>query len=81
MDFVIKSSSKPYWSFKNNIKLIKNIYISKKNVKVLIYFKIDVFYLNQFLHNLSNQIFKNLILKRFKRIEANYFYVYQENFI
>jgi hypothetical protein len=81
MDFVIKSSSKPYWSFKNDIKLIKNIYISKKYVKVLIYFKIDVFYFNQFLHNLSNQFFKNLIFKRFKRIEANYLYVYQANFI
>jgi len=31
MIFVIKSSSKPYWSFLNNIKLIKNIHISKKN--------------------------------------------------
>jgi hypothetical protein len=30
MIFVIKFSSKPYWSFKINIKLIKNIYISKK---------------------------------------------------
>jgi hypothetical protein len=28
---VIKSSSKLYWSFKNNIKLVLNIYISKNN--------------------------------------------------
>jgi hypothetical protein len=28
MIFVIKFSSKLYWSFKNNIKLIENIYIS-----------------------------------------------------
>jgi hypothetical protein len=30
MIFFIKSSSKPYWIFLNNIKLIQNIYISKK---------------------------------------------------
>jgi len=40
MIFIIKSSSKPYWSFFNNIKLIKNIYISK-NKFIL---KFDVFY-------------------------------------
>jgi len=40
-----------------------------------------MFYSNQFLRNLSNQFFKNLILIRFKGIEANYFYVYQTNFI
>jgi hypothetical protein len=40
------------------------------------YFKFDVFYFNQFLHNFSNQFFKNLILMRFKRIEAYYLYVY-----
>jgi hypothetical protein len=67
MIFVIKSSSKPYWSFKNKIKLIKKNYIN---------LKIDMFYFNQFLHN-----FSNLILIRFKGIEANYFYVYQTNFI
>jgi hypothetical protein len=39
------------------------------------------FYFNQFLHNLSNQFFKNLILIRFKGIETNYLYVYQTNFI
>jgi hypothetical protein len=39
-----------------------------KNIK----FKIDIFYFNKFLHN-----FSNLILIIFKRIEANYFYVYQ----
>jgi hypothetical protein len=33
-------------------------------------------YFNQFLHNLENNI---LII--FKGIEANYFYVYQTNFI
>ncbi len=31
---------------------------------------------NQFLHN-----FSNLILIRFKVIEANYLYVYQTNFV
>jgi hypothetical protein len=40
-----------------------------------------MFYFNQFLHNLSNQFFKNLILIRFERIEANYLYAYQTNFI
>jgi hypothetical protein len=50
-------------------------------MKILIYFKIDVFYFNQFLHNLSNQNFNNLILIRFKGIETNYLYVYQTNFI
>ncbi len=35
-----------------------------------------MFYFNQFLHN-----FSNLILIRFRGIEANYFYVYQTNFI
>jgi hypothetical protein len=40
-----------------------------------------MFYFNQFLHNLSNQFFKNLILIRFKGIEANHLYVYQTNFI
>jgi hypothetical protein len=40
-----------------------------------------VFYFNQFLQNLSDQNFKNLILIRFKGIEANYLYVYQTNFI
>jgi len=40
-----------------------------------------MFYFNQFLYNLSNQFCKNLILIRFKEIEANYLYVYQENFI
>ncbi len=33
------------------------------------------FYFNQFLHYLLNQNFKNLILIRFKGIEANYLYV------
>jgi hypothetical protein len=40
-----------------------------------------VFYFNQFLHKFSNLFFKNLILIRFKGIEANYLYVYQTNFI
>jgi len=40
-----------------------------------------MFSFNQFLYNVSNQFFKNLILIRFKRIEANYLYVYQTNFI
>jgi len=41
-------------------------------MKILFYFKIGVLYLNQFLHNFPNQFFKNLILIRFKGIEANY---------
>jgi hypothetical protein len=45
-------------------------------IKNYIYFKIDMFYFNQFLHNLSD-----FILINFKGIEANYFYVYQTNFI
>jgi hypothetical protein len=47
-------------------------------MKKIIYFKIDVFYFNQFLPNLSNQFFNNLILIRFKGIEANYLYVYKK---
>jgi hypothetical protein len=35
-------------------------------------------YFNQFLHNLLNQFFKNLILIRFKGIEANYLYVHKK---
>jgi hypothetical protein len=40
MIFVIKFLSKPYRIFKNNIKLIKKIYISKNEfyIKILIYF-------------------------------------------
>jgi hypothetical protein len=41
-----------------------------------IYFKIDVFYLNQYLHK-----FSTLILIRFKGIEANYLCVYQTSFV
>jgi hypothetical protein len=40
-----------------------------------------MFYFEQFLHNLSNQFFKNLILIKIREIEANYLYVYQTNFI
>jgi len=40
-----------------------------------------MFYFNQFLHNPSDQFFKNLILIRSKIIESNYLYVYQTNFI
>ncbi len=40
-----------------------------------------MFYFNQFFHNLSNHFLKNLMLIRFKRIEANYLYVYQRKFI
>jgi len=40
-----------------------------------------MFYFNQFLHNLSNQNFKNLILIIFKEIKTNYLYVCQTNFI
>jgi hypothetical protein len=50
-------------------------------IKILVYLKIGMSNFNQFLHNLSNQNFKNLMLIRFKRIEANYLYVYQTNFI
>jgi hypothetical protein len=35
-----------------------------------------MFYFNQFYHNLSYQVFKNLILIGFIGIEANYLYVY-----
>jgi len=35
------------------------------------YFKIEMLYFNQFLHNLSNNFFENFILIRFKEIEAN----------
>jgi hypothetical protein len=45
------------------------------------YFKFDVFYFNQSLHKFSNHFFKNLILIRFKIIEAYYLYVYQKKFI
>jgi len=37
-----------------------------------------MFYFNQFLHKILNQLFKNLILIRFKGIEANYLYVYKK---
>ncbi len=40
-----------------------------------------MFNFNQFLCNVSNHFFKNLILIRFKGIEANYLYVYQTKFI
>jgi hypothetical protein len=55
--------------------------ISQKEfyIKILIYFKIDMFHFSQILHNHSNQFFKNLILIRFKGIKVNYFYVYQKN--
>jgi hypothetical protein len=36
MIFVIKSSSKPYWRFQNNIKFIKNIYVSKKKIFLIL---------------------------------------------
>jgi hypothetical protein len=59
-----------------------NSYLKNEfNIKILISLKIDMSYFNQLLHNLSNQFFKNLMLLRFKRIEANYLYVYQTNFI
>jgi hypothetical protein len=77
--YFIKSSSKPYWKFKSNIKLIFKI-ILFFDIKIKNYFKIDVFYFDQFLHNLSNQFFKNLILI-FKGIKIKYLYVYQTNFI
>jgi hypothetical protein len=38
-----------------------------------------MFYFNQFLHNLSNQFFKNLNLISFKGIRVNHLYVYQTN--
>jgi hypothetical protein len=49
-----------FFKFLNNIELIKNIYNLKNEFKKN---KIDVFYFNQFLLNLSNQFFKNLTLK------------------
>jgi hypothetical protein len=54
MIIIVKSSSKPYWSFKSNIKLILKFYISRKNY---IYLKIYLLYFNQFLHNFSNLSF------------------------
>jgi hypothetical protein len=39
-----------------------------------------MFYFNQFLHIFQINFFKNIILVTFKRIEANYLYVYQTNF-
>ncbi len=51
---------------------------NKFYIKFLIYLKIDMFYFNEFFHNLSNQKFKNLILIKFKGIEAN-LYVYKNN--
>jgi hypothetical protein len=57
-----------------------HLYLKKEfHIKILIYVIIDVFYFNQFLHNLSNKVFKNIILIRFKEIEANYLYIYQKN--
>jgi len=78
MIFVIKFPWKPYWIFKNSIKLIKKHLYFKNEfyIEILIYFKTDVLYFIQFLHNLSNNFFKNLILIRCKKIEANYLYVY-----
>jgi len=73
MIFFTKISSKLYWSFFLKIKLIKNIYISKMKfiLNFILIFKIDMFYFNQFLHNISNSI-----LIRFKGITVNYLYVY-----
>jgi len=56
---------------KSNQINYKNLYLKKE---FYIYLKIDMFYLNQFLHN-----FSNLILIIFKRIETVYLYVYQTN--
>jgi hypothetical protein len=39
-----------------------------------------MYYFNQLLHNLSNQFFMNLILIRFKGIEANHLYKKQISF-
>jgi hypothetical protein len=74
MIFVIKSSSNPYWSFKNNIKSIIIINLNNEFYIYIYLLRIDVFYFNQFLHNLSN-----LILIRFTGIEVNYLYIYQKN--
>jgi hypothetical protein len=54
--------------------------VSTNYIKIKIYFKIDMFYFNQFLHNLSNQFFKNFTLITLKGIRVNYLYVYQTNF-
>jgi hypothetical protein len=60
---------------------MKHLYLKNEfYITFFLYFKIEVFYFNQFLHNLSNQFFKNLILIRFEGIEANYLYIYQTNF-
>jgi len=40
-----------------------------------------MFYFIQFLHNLSNQFFKNLILIRFEGIGDNCLYVYNKKII
>jgi len=57
---------------------LKHLYFKKYfYIKNLMYFKIEMLYFNQKLHNLSNQFFKIFILIRFKEIEANY----QTNFI
>jgi hypothetical protein len=66
MIFITKSSSKPCWSFKNNIKLIKNIYILKKilifkfNLKLIRFILINsciIFQIN-FLESHFNKINK-----------------------
>jgi hypothetical protein len=69
MIFIIKSTSKPYQIKKIN-QINYKIYFKKIKIKK----KVDVFCFNKFSHN-----FSNLILIIFKRIEANYLYVYQKN--
>ncbi len=64
------------------IHQINSKYLYPKNefyIKTLIHLKINMFYFNQFLHNLSNQFKKNIISIRFERIQANYLYAYQTN--
>jgi hypothetical protein len=50
-------------------------------MNILIYFQMDMLYYNQFLHDLSNQFFKNLLLIWLWEIEANHLFVYQTIFI
>jgi len=68
MVFVIKSSPKPY-------KLSIKIHISKTNFTLKFQFVLTILAL------FFKPIFKEYHLKRFKRIETNYLYIYQTNFI
>jgi hypothetical protein len=79
MIFVIKSLSKPYWIFKNNIKLIKNIYISKLILYLNFKFMCFILINSCIIFQISFLIISFLIW--LKGIETNYLYVHQTNFI